>query len=106
LRWRDEAAVIVVVASAGYPATPAIGDVITGIEAAEEVAGVAVLHAGTAVDDAGRLVTAGGRVLGVRAVAPDLATARARAYDAVARIRIEGSHHRRDIAEVAVGGGR
>ena len=103
LQWRDEAAVIVVVASSGYPGAPTTGDVITGIVAAEQVDGVAVLHAGTALDDAGRLVTAGGRVLGVRAVAPDLATARARAYDAVGHIHIDGSHHRTDIAAAAAG---
>jgi len=103
LQWRDEAAVIVVVAGAGYPGAPTTGDVITGIEAAEQVDGVAVLHAGTALDDAGRLVTAGGRVLGVRAVARDLATARARAYDAVGHIHIDGSHHRTDIAAAAAG---
>jgi phosphoribosylamine---glycine ligase len=102
LRWRDEASVIVVLAAANYPAAPRTGDVITGVEDAELVEGVAVIHAGTARDRSGRLVTAGGRVLGVRAVAPDLATARERAYRAVGRIHIEGAHHRRDIAaEVA-----
>jgi phosphoribosylamine--glycine ligase len=106
LEWRDGSAVIVVVAAAGYPATPATGDVITGIDSAEQVDGVAVLHAGTTLDGDGRLVTAGGRILGVRAVATDLATARARAYDAVARIHIEGSHHRLDIGEAAAGGDR
>jgi phosphoribosylamine--glycine ligase len=105
LQWRDEASVIVVVASAGYPGGPTTGDRITGIEAAEQVDGVAVLHAGTARDAAGHLVTAGGRVLGVRAVAADLATARARAYAAVGQIRIEGSHHRTDIAGAAAAAG-
>jgi phosphoribosylamine---glycine ligase len=103
LQWRDEASVIVVVASAGYPGSPTTGDVITGVEAAEQVDGVTVLHAGTALDDAGRLVTAGGRILGVRAVAADLATARGRAYDAVGCIRINGSYHRTDIAAAAAG---
>jgi phosphoribosylamine--glycine ligase len=100
-QWREETAVIVVVASEGYPSTPRTGDVITGIDAANEVEGVAVLHAGTALDESGRVVTAGGRVLGVRAVAPDLATARDRAYSAVNLIHIPGAHHRRDIAVVA-----
>jgi phosphoribosylamine--glycine ligase len=102
-RWRDEAAVIVVLAAAGYPAAPRTGDLITGVEDAEQVEGVSVIHAGTARDPHGRLVTAGGRVLGVRAVAPDLAGARQRAYRAVDRIRIEGGHHRHDIA-AEVGG--
>ena len=98
LRWRDGAAVVVVVASEGYPASPVTGDVIEGIDDAASVPNVAVLHAGTALDDAGRLVTAGGRVLGVTAVGADVASARAAAYDAVGRLRIRGSHHRTDIA--------
>jgi phosphoribosylamine--glycine ligase len=97
-RWRDEASVIVVLAAAGYPAAPRTGDVISGVEDAEQIEGVAVIHAGTARDGSGRLVTAGGRVLGVRAVGPDLATARERAYRAADRIRIEGGHYRHDIA--------
>jgi len=101
LQWRDEAAVIVVVASEGYPSTPRTGDVITGVDAANEVEGVDVLHAGTAIDGSGRLATAGGRVLGVRAVAADLAAARDRAYAAVERIQIDGAHHRSDIAAAA-----
>jgi phosphoribosylamine---glycine ligase len=103
LRWRDDAAVIVVVASHGYPAEPRLGVVIEGIDAASKVDGVDVIHAGTANDDSGRLVTSGGRVLGIRAVARDLVAARRNAYDAVARIRIEGSHHRHDIAAAAAG---
>ena len=98
LEWSDDAAVIVVVASAGYPQSAHTGDVITGIDEADAMEGVDVIHAGTARDAEGRLVTSGGRVLGVRAVAADLATARERAYAAVARIRIDGSHHRSDIA--------
>ena len=97
LRWSDDAAVIVVVASAGYPQSARTGDVISGVAEADAVDGVDVIHAGTALDAEGRLVTAGGRVLGVRAVAEDLATARARAYDAVSLIHIDGSHHRTDI---------
>ena len=89
-------------ASAGYPSAPRTGDVVTGIDEADQVEGVTVLHAGTSIDDAGRLVTAGGRVLGVRAVGPDIATARARAYAAMGHIRIDGSHYRTDIA-AAVG---
>jgi phosphoribosylamine--glycine ligase len=101
LRWRDAAAVVVVVASAGYPAAPRLGNVIEGLDDAAAVEGVDIVQAGTAHDAAGRLVTSGGRVLGVRAVAGDLTTARDRAYDAVARIRIDGSHHRHDIASAA-----
>jgi phosphoribosylamine--glycine ligase len=101
LTWLDEAAVTVVIASEGYPASPRTGDEITGIDAAEQVPGVAVLHAGTTRTDDGRLVTGGGRVLAVTAVGADLDSARQSAYDAVGRISIRGSHHRRDIAERA-----
>jgi phosphoribosylamine--glycine ligase len=98
LQWRDGSAVAVVVAAEGYPATPHSGDRIDGIDTAEEVPGVAVLHAGTARDASGGLVTSGGRVLAVTAVADDLAGARESAYRAVDRIVIRGAHHRSDIA--------
>ncbi len=110
LRWSDDHAVVVVIASEGYPAAPRIGDLITGIDAATEVPGVVVLHAGTARDEHGALVSAGGRVLDVVAVAPSLAQAREAAYEAVSVIDLPGSHHRTDIAlraardEITVGG--
>jgi phosphoribosylamine--glycine ligase len=96
-RWRAGAAVAVVLAAAGYPESPRRGDRITGTGDAEALEGVDVIHAGTAVRD-GDLVTAGGRVLAVTAVGPDVAAARARAYDGVRRISFEGAHHRTDIA--------
>lgn len=96
-RWRGGAAVTVVLAAAGYPESPRKGDEITGIEDAEQLEGVDVIHAGTA-DHTGTLVTAGGRVLAVTAVGDDVAQARARAYDGVGRIRFEGAQHRTDIA--------
>ncbi|MGN6753171.1 MAG: phosphoribosylamine--glycine ligase [Intrasporangium sp.] len=98
LRWSSDAAVVVVIASAGYPAAPRTGDPITGLDAAAEVPGVAVLHAGTKFDDEGVLVSAGGRVLDVVAVGTDLAKARSAAYEAVELIELEGAHHRTDIA--------
>ncbi len=98
LRWSDDRAVVVVIASEGYPATPRTGDPITGLDAAAEVPGVVVLHAGTALDASGQLVSAGGRVLDVVAVGSTLAKARQAAYDAVAVIDLPGSHHRTDIA--------
>ncbi len=101
-RWRDAAAVTVVVAAQGYPAHPRIGDPIDGLDRAAERA--AVQHAGTAIDGFGRLVTAGGRVLAVTATGPDLAAARAAAYDAVGCVRIDGSQHRTDIARTAAVG--
>ena len=109
LRWSDDRVVVVVVAAHGYPTSPRTGDPITGLDAAAEVPGVVVLHAGTRLDGAGTLVSAGGRVLDVVAVAPTLARARRAAYDAVAVIELEGSHHRTDIAlraergDIAVG---
>ena len=102
LRWRDGSAVTVVVAAAGYPEAPRTGDVIDGVAEAEAVDGVDVLHAGTRRDSAGKLVSSGGRVLSVTATGAELAHARGRAYAAVERIRLEGCHYRRDIAEAAV----
>ncbi|MFD7309454.1 phosphoribosylamine--glycine ligase [Promicromonospora sp. NPDC059942] len=98
LRWRPEASVTVVVASEGYPASARSGDPITGIEDAEALPGVHVLHAGTGLSETGELVSAGGRVLSVVALGTDLADARRRAYEGVARIELKGSHHRTDIA--------
>jgi phosphoribosylamine--glycine ligase len=98
LHWRDEAAVTVVVAAHGYPGAVRAGDVIEGVPDAEAVPGVHVLHAGTAREADGDLVSAGGRVLSVVGVGPDVAAARATAYEGVARIRLRGGHHRTDIA--------
>jgi phosphoribosylamine---glycine ligase len=99
LRWRDEAAVCVVMASRGYPGAYPKGLPIEGIADAERLDGVLVFHAGTATGPDGRVVTAGGRVLGVTAIGSDVAAARKRAYEAVARIRFAGEHHRSDIAD-------
>lgn len=98
LRWRREASVTVVVASDGYPELARSGDPITGIEGAEALPGVHVLHAGTGLSETGELVSAGGRVLSVVALGTDLADARRRAYEGVAKIDLKGSHHRTDIA--------
>jgi phosphoribosylamine--glycine ligase len=94
------AAVCVTLASRGYPGAYPTGLPIEGVAEAEARPGVQVFHAGTAERE-GRLVTAGGRVLGVTAVAPTLATAIARAYEAVARIRFDGMHYRKDIGRRA-----
>ena len=103
LQWRDAAAVTVVLASAGYPASPRTGDPIGGVDDAEELPGVQVLHAGTKIIE-GDLVSAGGRVLTVTAVGESLPLARESAYDAVSRISMPGEQHRSDIAEVAARG--
>ena len=101
VQWKPNAAVCVVLASKGYPASSEAGFPITGIEEAEAGEEVNVFHAGTMVQD-GRVVTAGGRVLGVTASGRDLVTARERAYEAVARIRFSGMQYRRDIALKAI----
>ncbi|WP_418275131.1 phosphoribosylamine--glycine ligase [Isoptericola jiangsuensis] len=98
LHWSDDAVVNVVVASHGYPQGPRSGDAITGIDDAEGLADVHVLHAGTALADDGTLVSAGGRVLSVVGRGADLAAARAASYAGVARIGLADSHHRTDIA--------
>jgi phosphoribosylamine--glycine ligase len=103
LRWSDDAAVTVVVAAENYPAKPVRGDPIEGLAEVAERDGpdAYVLHAGTELDEAGRVLSAGGRVLSVTATGPDLAAARTRAYQAIQRIRLRGSHHRGDIARTA-----
>ncbi len=103
LQWREEACVTVVLASEGYPAAPRTGDTITGLEAAEDVEGVTVFHAGTKAAGDG-VVTAGGRVLNVTALGATLAQARARAYEAAGLISWPGMQYRRDIGERAAGG--
>jgi phosphoribosylamine---glycine ligase len=100
-RWRDDAAVCVVMASRGYPEAYERGKPITGVEHAAQVPGVTVLHAGTARRD-GQLVSSGGRVLGVTARAPDLRQAIDRVYQAVRRISWEGVHYRSDIGHKAL----
>jgi phosphoribosylamine--glycine ligase len=96
--FTDEAAVTVGLASKGYPTTSSSGDVIDGIEAAARIPGVSIHAAGVDRDASGRLVTAGGRVLFVTALGPDLTTARQRAYDGVGHISFAGMHNREDIA--------
>ena len=98
LRWRDGAAVTVVVAAPGYPEAPRTGDPVTGAD------GDGVLHAGTALAADGTVVSAGGRVLAVTAVGADLADARQRAYERVAGVRLADAHWRTDIALAAVEG--
>ena len=101
IRWRDEAAVCVILASAGYPGDYAKGLPIDGLEEAEREA--LVFHAGTAERD-GRIVTNGGRVLGVVGRGADIREARERAYAAAGKIRFEGKHFRTDIAARALKG--
>jgi len=97
VQWHPGAAVTVVIAAENYPGDPVTGDPIAGLEEAEQVEGAYVLHAGTK-PERGLPVTGGGRVLNVVGTGPDVATARARAYEAAGRIRLRGSHYRTDIA--------
>ncbi|MFI9065149.1 phosphoribosylamine--glycine ligase [Streptomyces sp. NPDC053429] len=105
LSWREEAAVTVVIASHNYPDTPRTGDPIEGLAevAAEDAPEAYVLHAGTR-REGDAVVSAGGRVLSVTATGSDLAQARERAYKAVARIGLDGSQYRTDIAAKAAEG--
>ena len=100
--FADGAAVSVVMASAGYPEGASTGDVVVGTETLAVEDDVDVIHAGTARTDAG-LVTAGGRVLAVRALGADVADARAKAYEGVATISFPGAQWRRDIAAEPLG---
>jgi len=102
-RWHDHAAVTVVVAAEGYPGTPRTGDPVCGLGDLPEPA--YVLHGATEQHPDGTVVSSGGRVLSVTATGPDLDSARAATYAAVDRIRLAGSHHRRDIAQRAATGG-
>ena len=94
-RWKPESAVCVILASGGYPGNYATGLPIEGLDRVAE--GITVFHAGTK-REGGKLVTSGGRVLGVTALAPTLAGARQSAYEAAEKIEFEGRHFRRDIA--------
>jgi phosphoribosylamine--glycine ligase len=98
LTWLGGAAVAVVVAAEGYPSSPVTGDLVLGLEQAGSQDGVDVVHAGTAFDDNGHVVTSGGRVLAVTAVGSDVADARAKAYAGVDALSVRGGRHRTDIA--------
>jgi len=104
LRWRDEAAIAVVMAARGYPGEPVKGSEIRGLERAAAMAGVRVFHAGTE-RVGGRLIATGGRVLNVCATGVDLRAARDAAYEAVAAIDWPEGFCRHDIGWRALGGG-
>jgi phosphoribosylamine--glycine ligase len=96
LEWSPEMAVSVVLASAGYPASSSSGDVIRGLDRVPP--GAFVTHAGTALNEAGEVVTAGGRVMNVTGLGADAASAREAAYAAADMIEFDGKQMRRDIA--------
>ncbi len=101
LKWDPRPAVCVVMASGGYPDAYPKGKIITGLDEAGQLADVVVFHAGTKEEN-GHVVTNGGRVLGVTALGANIAAAKARAYEAVERIRFDGAYYRHDIADKAI----
>lgn len=104
LHWRPETAVGVVMAAENYPDSPIKGATITGIDAAEAIENVSVLHAGTTNNEAGEVIVDGGRVLAVVGLGADLHAARNSAYAGVAAISWDGAQHRNDIALKAANG--
>ena len=101
LEWDRRPAVCVVMASGGYPGAYEKGKKITGLDEAERLKDVVVFHAGTAAKN-GDIVTAGGRVLGVTALGEKIQDAKARAYEAIDKIKFDGAYCRRDIADKAI----
>ena len=104
LSWSDKWAVSVVLASEGYPGSYEKGKVILGLEEAQDLDGVIVFHAGTALNPDGELITAGGRVLNVVALGDAFEEARNRAYEACELIKFEGVQYRSDIGRRALQG--
>ncbi|MEK6673881.1 MAG: phosphoribosylamine--glycine ligase [Nitrospirota bacterium] len=101
IRWKPEVAVCVVLASKGYPGTYEKGKVITGLEKIRGEDDTFVFHAGTVFNDS-KVVTSGGRVLGVTALGNDIREAKERAYKAIDKIHFDGMHYRKDIADRAL----
>ncbi len=101
IKWKDEASVCVVLTSKGYPNKYDKGKEIFGLEDVRKMKDVVVFHAGTAFDN-NRIITNGGRVLGVTAIGKDIKAAKDRAYKAIEKIHFEGMHFRRDIADKAI----
>jgi len=99
--WKDEAAVCVVISSKGYPGPYEKGKTIKGLDSFRKDKDVVVFHAGTVMDD-GKVVSAGGRVLGVTALGKDIETAKDNAYRAIEKIHFSGMHYRKDIADKAI----
>lgn len=104
LSWSDKWAVSVVLASEGYPGSYEKGKVILGLEEPQDLDGVIVFHAGTALNPDGELITAGGRVLNVVALGDTFEEARNRAYEACELIKFEGVQYRSDIGRRALQG--
>jgi phosphoribosylamine--glycine ligase len=101
IRWKSESAVCVVMASGGYPGPYRKGNEISGLDRAAGHKDVMVFHSGTALRE-GKVVTDGGRVLGVTGIGPSVAAAIDNAYTGVREITFEGAHYRRDIGARAL----
>jgi phosphoribosylamine---glycine ligase len=101
VEWDPRPAVCVVMASGGYPGKYETGKPVAGLDEVSRMTDVKVFHAGTRLDN-GRVVTDGGRVLGVTALGDTLADAKKRAYEAVSKITFRGAHYRTDIADKAL----
>jgi phosphoribosylamine--glycine ligase len=101
LKWKPQVSTCVVLASEGYPGSYPKGREITGLEEAAKLGGVVVFHAGTSFKD-GKVVTNGGRVLGVTALGEDLKAAKELAHKAIDKINFKGMHYRRDIGDKAL----
>ncbi len=99
IEWRKGSSATIVLASENYPASPRKGDVISGIDEAEAMPDISIFHAGTARNESGEFITAGGRVLGVTATAETLGDALAKAYAAAEKISWSGMQYRRDIGK-------
>jgi phosphoribosylamine--glycine ligase len=101
IEWAKESAVCVILASQGYPDSPQTGKVVKGLESIQDSAELIVFHAATAQRE-GKVVTVGGRVLGVTGLAPTLDGAIKRAYEASALLSFDGIHYRKDIGQKAL----
>jgi len=101
IKWKDKAAVCVILASGGYPGKYQKGKVIYGFEKLENKKGIIVFHAGTKLQE-GKIVTAGGRVLGVTAWDDTISKAKEKAYEGVEKIYFENIYYRKDIAAKAI----
>ncbi len=99
--WKDEAAVCVVISSKGYPGPYEKGKTIKGLDSLKKDKNVVVFHAGTGIK-AGKVITAGGRVLGITALGSDIKTAKDNVYNAIEKISFSGMHYRKDIADKAI----
>lgn len=101
IKWKNESAVCVVLASGGYPGKYETGKIISGLNDVKKMDDVVVFHAGTTFNN-NDIVTNSGRVLGVTALGSDIKAAKDKAYEAIKKVRFEGMHYRKDIADKAI----